>query len=140
MRPAPLPPGRLRLRHRALVIAEILAAYLPLMRRVRQNDLTQMVTVARTPSREPVAVPPDQAREAAFRLAQMTERVLGVLPTDRRCLITSLVVLRLLEHRCIPGRIVIGVGNDDGFVAHAWVEFEQEAVLPHSGFSRLTEM
>lgn len=140
MRPAPISPGRLPPGTRARVIHEILAAYIPLMRLVRTNDLPAMMVAARTPTRTPVPVSKEMARETAVRLGAMTERVLALLPTDKRCLITSLVVLRLLTHREIPARVVIGVKDDDGFAAHAWVEHEEIALSPTNGFTPLTEM
>lgn len=119
------------------MIAEILGAYVPLWRRVRAGDLDAMVRAARTRARAPVPVADEH--ETAARLGSMVERTLRVLPTDSRCLITSLVVLRLLEHRAIEGRLVIGVRNTEGFDAHAWVEHDGTPVLRAGDFTRLTE-
>lgn len=119
-------------------MSEIVAAYVPLWRRVRAGDLAAMVAAARTPTRQRVEVA-DPA-ETAARLGAMVERTLRALPTDSRCLITSLVALRMLEHRAIPATLVIGVDNRDDFGAHAWVEHAATPVLPAGDFARLTEL
>lgn len=139
-RPRALPAaGEVRLRHRAFIAAEILAAYLPLARLVRTNDVEAMVRVARRRDRTMSDVPPSDARATAIRLGKMVERLLRRLPDDR-CLIRSLVVLRLLGERGIPASLVIGVRAESGFGAHAWVEHEGRPVLPSAGFSRLLEL
>ena len=132
--------GEVRLRHRLLLAAEILAAYLPLARLVRANDVEVMVRVARRRDRPTSNLPASDARATAVRLGKMVERLLTVLPTDDRCLIRSLVVLRLLGQRGIPARLVIGVRAGSGFGAHAWVEHEGRPVLPAAGFDRLLEL
>jgi hypothetical protein len=57
-------------------------------------------------------------------------RILELLPTDSRCLIRSLVLMSLLEHRDTPCELVIGVQAEPVFAAHAWVECDGEALLP----------
>lgn len=133
-------PGEVRLRQRVLLAAEIVGAYLPLARLVRANDVEDMVRVARRRDRPTSTLPPPDARATAIRLGKMVERLLTVLPTDDRCLIRSLVVLRLLWQRGIPARLVIGVRAESGFGAHAWVEYEGRPVLPAAGFNRLLEL
>jgi hypothetical protein len=132
--------GEVRLRHRVLVAAEILAAYLPLARLVRSNDIEAMVRAARRHDCTAHSIPAPDDRATAVRLGQMVRRLLTVLPTDDRCLIRSLVVLRLLGQRGIPARLVIGVRAGGGFGAHAWVEHDGRPVLPAAGFSRLLEL
>jgi hypothetical protein len=139
--PLALPPaGEVLLRHRVLLAVEILAAYLPLARLVRTNDIEAMVREARRRDRPTGGLPDSDAGAIAFRLGLMVERVLRVLPTDDRCLIRSLVVLRLLGQRGIPARLVIGVRSGTGFGAHAWVEHDGRPVLPAAGFNRLLEL
>ena len=140
LEPLHLPPaGQLRLHHRLRLAAEILRAYLPLARAVRANDLDGMVREARGAGRL-IATAETERQDTAVRLGLMVERLLTVLPTDDRCLIRSLVVLRMLEVRGIPSRLVLGVRTQPGFVAHAWVEHDGRAVLPTAGFHRLLEL
>jgi hypothetical protein len=140
LQPRSLPPaGQLGLRDRLRLSAEILQAYVPLARTVRANDIHAMVREARRFERPPVTSEPDP-HATAVRLGLMVERLLTVLPTDDRCLIRSLVVVRLLEQRGIPSRLVVGVRTDPGFGAHAWVEHEGRPVLPTAGFRRLLEL
>jgi hypothetical protein len=73
------------------------------------------------------------------QLVASVMRLLGVLPTDSRCLIQSLVVLALLERRAVRSTLVIGVRVEPKFAAHAWVECDGEPLLPTgTGFARLT--
>ena len=132
--------GEVRLRHRVVLAIEILAAYVPLARLVRTNDVEAMVSAARRRSRTVSSIGAADARATAVRLGKMVERVLTVLPTDNRCLIRSLVVLRLLAQRGIPARLVIGVRADGAFGAHAWVEHDGSPVLPAAEFVRLAEL
>jgi Transglutaminase-like superfamily len=123
-----------------MLFAEIVAAYGPLWRQVRRNDLEAMAARARVPSRRPLVVPAGQQHETAARLGAIVQGALTVLPTDKRCLIRSLVTLRMLTHRSIDGRLVIGVLNEGGFGAHAWVEHDNVPVLPAASFQRLVEL
>jgi hypothetical protein len=139
--PLALPaPGEVRFRHRVLLAAEIMAAYLPLARLVRANDVEAMVRAARGHDRPASSLSDSDARATAVRLGKMVERVLTLLPTDNRCLIRSLVVLRLLGQRGIPARLVIGVRAGGRFGAHAWVEHDGRPVLPVAEFVRLVEL
>jgi hypothetical protein len=139
--PLALPaPGEVRLRHRVLLAAEIMAAYVPLARLVRSNDVQAMARVARSRDRPASSLPACDARATAIRLGKMVERLLTKLPTDDRCLIRSLVLLRLLGRRGIPARLVIGVRAGGGFGAHAWVEYDGRPILPAAGFDRLLEL
>jgi hypothetical protein len=138
--PIPLPPaGQVRLHHRLRLAAEILRAYLPLARAVRANNLDGMVQEARRHGCL-IATAETERRDTAVRLGHMVERLLTVLPTDDRCLIRSLVVLRMLEERGILSRLVVGVRTHPGFAAHAWVEHDGWPVLPTAGFHRLLEL
>ena len=57
---------------------------------------------------------PAQAHAAAVRLGAIVQRVTGPLPTDSRCLVQSLVLLRLLTRRSIDTVIVLGVQVEGG--------------------------
>src|SRR4051794_7330173 len=139
LQPLELPPRDLRRREQLRLAVEILVAYVQLLRLVRRNDLPEMVAGARC-----VVLPETSAsgdpHAAALRLASSVLRVLGVLPTDKRCLIRSLVLLRLLSQRSIDANVVIGVRSENGFEAHAWVEHAKRAVLPAGGYERLVEL
>jgi transglutaminase-like putative cysteine protease len=123
---------------RARLVAEILAAYVPLLRVVRRNDVRAMVVEARAVDR--TAVLPGDSHEVASRLGGIVRRTLKVLPTDGRCLIQSLVLIRLLARRSIEARLVIGVRGGGAFAAHAWVEHDGLPVLPVGDFDRLMEL
>jgi Transglutaminase-like superfamily len=131
-------PERVRPWHRARLMAEIVAAYVPLLRVLRGNDLAAMVAAARSP-RTTIGAPRDPSL-AAERLGWIVNRVLKLFPTDGRCLIQSLVVTRLLAARSIESRLVIGVSVHDSFEAHAWVEHAGTPVLPAGHFARLHEL
>jgi Transglutaminase-like superfamily len=132
--------GRVGLVDRARLTGEIVAAYAPLAPLVRSNDVEAMVARARRGDAPASALPEGDARRVAIRLGRITDRVLTALPTDDRCLIHSLVVLRLLHRRGIPTRLVVGVRDDAGFGAHAWVEHGGLPVLPDAGFHRIVEL
>jgi hypothetical protein len=125
-------------RRRVPLAAEILRAYPAAYRTVRSNDLTGMVAVARR-----AAPPSDRARaddhEVALRVGRATLRTLALVPTDARCLVRSLVVLRLLSRRGIESRLVIGVQPGPDFLAHAWVEHDGRPVTPEGEYARLME-
>jgi Transglutaminase-like superfamily len=73
------------------------------------------------------------------RLAKATTRTLAVLPTDSRCLMQSLVLIGLLSRRRISSVLVIGVKSKPDFQAHAWVEHDDQPLLPSGEFRRLVE-
>ena len=83
--------------------------------------------------------PTAEQHGTALRLGRAVMLTLRLLPTDRRCLVRSLVVCGVLARRGIPAQLVLGVRPDSGepFMAHAWVEHGGECVLPDEGFSRL---
>lgn len=68
------------------------------------------------------------------RLGQMVYRSLTVGPFHPRCLITSLVHLRLLRSQGHHADLVIGLSPDrHGKDAHAWVEIDGTDVGPPPG-------
>jgi hypothetical protein len=84
--------------------------------------------------------PPTAEQHAtALRLGRAVMLTVRLLPTDRRCLVRSLVVSGVLARRGIPAELVLGVrpNNAEPFMAHAWVEHGGECVLPDEGFNRL---
>ena len=125
---------------KAVLAAEVLREYVPALRTLRSNDLPAMVRAARTVSR---ISPPARAGQEYFvakRLGIATLSTLRLLPSDSRCLVRSLVVLRLLARRSLDGRLVIGVRPGRDFLAHAWVEYEGRPILPPGEFERLMEL
>jgi hypothetical protein len=98
----------------------------------------QAVNWARSTS-SPAAPVPDAA---VRRLSRAVERTLGPLPTDSRCLVRAVVLLRLLARRGRRGQIVIGVRKAGSFGAHAWVELDGRPVVfdEADGFERLAAL
>ncbi len=75
------------------------------------------------------------------RLGQAVARTLAIIPFDSRCLVRSLVLVRMLARRGIESTLVIGVDVDPVFSAHAWVESGGTPLLePMDGGSRLLEI
>jgi hypothetical protein len=127
--------GRLRL------AVEIMTAYVPAWHRLRTAELTEMIRAARDvrplPALRPAA---DEEHQIAVRLGGTVVRMLSVLPTDKRCLVRSIVLARLLARRQIPHVLVIGVRPGREFAAHAWLEHDGLALLPKGRFERLLEL
>ena len=83
----------------------------------------------------------NDARTAGLRLGRVVERTLRALPVDSRCLITALVLTRMLTRRGLESTFVLGVRAQPQFAAHAWVERDGVPLLPTtSDFHRLTEL
>ena len=137
--PAPLP-ARMGMRTRAWLVGEIVVAYVPLLRALRTNDLRRMVADARTLNGHRALPSIVDPHDQAVRLGWIVNTVLGVFPTDGRCLMQSLVLTRLLAARSIDSTLVVGVHVEAGFNAHAWVEHDGEAVLPVGPFEPLMRL
>jgi hypothetical protein len=123
-------PARVRL------AAEILASYVRVRWLMARLDLPEAVARLRAGDRNGVgSVNP-------FHMAGATARVLSLLPTDSRCLMRSLVLVRMLAVRGVASTLVIGVRTDPDFAAHAWVEWEGAGLLPTGSgeYRRLTEI
>lgn len=131
----PLSPGA-----KIALATEILTEYAPAWRILRHPNVVEMVRAARdvepSRSRAPAATEHDVAR----RLGRAVSKTLGVLPTDSRCLIRSLVLTRMLARRSITNTLVIGVRKTPEFSAHAWVEHDGRPILPAGEYTRLTEL
>ena len=138
-----LPVGRVRLtpRERIRLGAEIVRTYVAVRWWLLRRGLPGAIVAARrTEETRPVLDEPS-SRAAALRLGRSVERTLGALPFDSRCLIQSLVLVRILARRGVPSTMVIGVMAQPRFSAHAWVEHGGVALLPAgSRFHRLAEM
>lgn len=72
--------------------------------------------------------------------ASAVTRTLRLLPTDSRCLVTSLVLVRVLARRGVSTTVLIGVRPGSQFAAHAWVEYQGRALLPPGEYGRLAEL
>jgi hypothetical protein len=127
-------------RAKLALVGEILTEYVPSWRILREPNVLDMVNAARDVRPTGPAVPPAIEYEVARRLAKAVRRTLGLLPTDSRCLIRSLVLTRLLARRSIPNTLVIGVRKDPEFKAHAWIEHAGRPILPAGEYTRLTEL
>jgi hypothetical protein len=115
---APLGPvAKLRL------AAEILVVYARVRLRLRRQGLPWTRDSLRAHGQGGV----DAA--GAARAARAVTAVLRLLPTDSRCLITSLVLIGVLARRGGSASLVIGVVPEPTFAAHAWVEFDGVPLL-----------
>jgi hypothetical protein len=120
--------------------------YGPMRVRFRRDKLKSLVALARRDRQGASELTPEQAAALAIRLGKAVARTLMLLPTDSRCLIRSLVLLRLLARRNIEATLVIGVRgerhNDELFAAHAWIEHRGITLLGAGGghFARLLEI
>jgi hypothetical protein len=137
-----LPPSPLSPIARALLVAEVVAAYVHARRELRRSPIEPVVAKLRSDSSPPALAEEPQAQEEARRLGWIVGRTLTLVPGDTRCLARSLVLTRLLARRGIPAKLVIGARADPEFLAHAWVECEGRPVLsPGDGsFARLVEL
>jgi len=120
---------------RVRLAGEVIAAYVVVRWQLRRCDFPGALAAIR---HAPVA----RAPEDPHRLAGAVSRALALLPSDGRCLLRSLVLLRLLARRGDGGRLVLGVRPGERFAAHAWVERDGVALLPTGAgtFERLAEL
>jgi hypothetical protein len=131
-------------RRRVSLGLEILREYARVRWLMHSNDLPQVIALLRSldPPRQGWTGEPELARVIGQRLGSAVIHTLSVLPTDRRCLVRSLVLTRLLASRGIDSTFVIGVNADSEFSAHAWVERNGTPLLPTEGYvsRRLVEL
>jgi hypothetical protein len=131
------------LHEKVRLATEILSDYVRVRGLLWRRDLTATITALRagTPS-APTELRDLRAQAAGVRLGKAVARTLRLLPFDSRCLVRSLVLTSMLARRGIPATLVIGVGVDPEFAAHAWVESEGIALLPamNDSYRRLVEM
>ncbi len=128
-----------------LLITEILATYVITRWTMPRGDIRDVVSASRARLAD---APTERAQQTgaseqiAAHLGRAVDRTLRILPTDSRCLVQSLVLLRLLSARGISSTLIIGAHSRPDFAAHAWIEFAGFPVLPDQGFhdSRLLEL
>jgi hypothetical protein len=113
---------------RIVLATEILVVYMRVRLLLRRRTLPQTVATLRAGAGAGEPAAPLLAR----RLAGATVRTITLLPTDSRCLMRSLVLLRLLARRGLASELVISAPEPrPGFEAHAWIEYAGEPLLPH---------
>jgi hypothetical protein len=136
-----IPRERLALRQKVALAVEILAVYVSVCWRLRRRDIVDLVAANGARSGEWTPDCADTWR-VALRLAAAMRRTLRVVPTNKRCLVQSVVLSSLLSARGISSRLVIGAHSRPQFAAHAWVEHQGQPVLPRYDFgdSRLLEL
>ncbi len=127
--PLPLPA-------RGRIGAEIVATYVEVRWRMIRGDIGAVVTALRRDACD--QHDPSVARRIGLRLAWPVRRTLDPLPFDSRCLMRSLVLLRMLARRGVVCRLVIGVRPGQSFEAHAWIEHEGMPLLPTHRYHPLT--
>ena len=130
------PVSGLSLPARVRFAGEILVAY------VRVRWLMARLELPDAVARLRAGQPRTAGQVNPWHVAGATAKVMSLLPTDSRCLMRSLVLLRLLAVRGVATTLVIGVKTDPGFAAHAWVEWQGAGLLPTGGgeYQRLTEI
>ena len=138
----PLPPSPLSGPARALLVGEVVAAYVQARRKLRKSPIEPVLAALRSDASPPALVHGPQGFAEARRLGWIVGRTLKFVPGDTRCLARSLVLTRLLARRGIAAKLVIGARADPEFLAHAWVECDGRPVLsPGDGsFARLVEL
>lgn len=121
---------------RVKVAVEIVATYGEVRWRMLRSEVTRVVNALRQGAVD--LHTPYDAYRIGRRLAQPVRRTLDPLPWDSRCLMRSLVLLRMLARRGIVCQLVIGVRPGERFEAHAWIEHGGHPLLPTLGYERLT--
>ena len=122
--------------------SEIFLTYLTTRWYLRHGALPSVV--ARLRGIKPGRLHRSVGAEQGARLGRAVGRTLSVLPADSRCLVRSLVLLRLLARRGEAADLVIAArpGEAEGFDAHAWVEIGGQPLLPpaESPYARLVTL
>jgi hypothetical protein len=120
--------GRLSAHAKAHLALRIVASFLVVRLQVHRRPLPQLVgTLAETPARGGVHLPPRRLGNAVDRTLQVGRR----RPT---CLVSSLVLFRLLRRQGDAAELVIGLPlNAADKDAHAWVELAGMDVGPPPG-------
>jgi hypothetical protein len=135
---------RLSLGDKILLAGEVLRIYARARWLLWRRDLPSVVVAVEEagPASSAPAPTGSSALRLGARLARVTSRCLGALPTDSRCLIRSVVLMSLLARRGIASSLVIGVSPGDRFEAHAWIERDGQPLLPagNGAYSRLLEL
>ena len=137
-RAAELTCSRMRLLARIRLAVEIWTTYVQVRWLVLRHPIDEVV--ARLRGGAAADRPAAEAQIVARRLERPVVRSLGILPWDSRCLMRSLVMLRMMARRGVACDLVLGARTQEAFKAHAWVEHEGHALLPTLGFETLTSI
>lgn len=127
-------PADLRVR----VALEIVTTYVEVRWRMWRGDVSAVVETLREGAIDVHSQ--YDAYRIGRRLSQPVRRTLDPLPWDSRCLMRSLVLLRMLARRGVVCQLVIGVRPGETFEAHAWIEHGGHPLLPTLGYERLTTL
>jgi hypothetical protein len=132
---------RLGSAQRFRVAAEIVACYASARWWMLRLSFPEAVAAARDiRPKARIELTDDELHLAGIRLGKAVQRTLRALPVDSRCLVTALVLTRMLARRGIDSSFVLGVRSQPRFSAHAWVERNGVALLPTTpDFHRLSE-
>jgi len=133
------PAPRLRLGQRLTLGAEIVRAYLTVRRLSSRRTLPDVVLALRDVAALRGLPLPDPCVDGV-RLGRAVMRALVLTPGGTKCLMQSLVLLRLLARRGIgDAELIIAVQPGPAVLdAHAWVELSGRALLPPgAGHERL---
>jgi transglutaminase superfamily protein len=111
--------------------SEIVRAYLLVRRLSARQPLPAVVAALRAAPAGPALVLPEPHIDGV-RLGRAVMRALVLTPGGTRCLMRSLVLLRLLARRGVTdGELIIAVQPGPAVLdAHAWIELESRALLP----------
>jgi hypothetical protein len=127
---------RMPLDLRLRIALEIVVTYMEVRWRMFRGDVRDVVSSLRGGAVD--VHNPYDAYRIGRRLRYPVRRTLDPLPWDSRCLMRSLVLLRMLARRGVVCQLVIGVRPGESFGAHAWIEHGRYPLLPTLGYERLT--
>jgi hypothetical protein len=118
-------------RAKAALAVEIAGSYAVARWSLRRRGLRSALAALRARAGSTARPQSEHDRLAAgLRLGRAVGSTLRVLPVDSRCLMSSLVLTRMLASRGIESDLVISVRPGEKFAAHAWVEHGGLALLP----------
>ena len=118
-------------RAKVALACEIAAAYAVARWTLRRRGLRPALARLRAGAERGARPGSERDRMAAgIRLGRAVSQTLRVLPVDSRCLMSSLVLTRMLARRGIESQLVISVQPGEKFAAHAWIEHGGLALLP----------
>ncbi|MGH7444947.1 MAG: lasso peptide biosynthesis B2 protein [Longimicrobiales bacterium] len=117
-----------RLSHRTRTAIRIVTAFVLIRRMMGRSELPDLVHHLASSAR------PHRAAQHPRTLGRAVAAVLRVGPLRARCLVTSLVLYRLLREDGYAPVLVIGMPEKaDTPMAHAWVEIAGHDVGPPPG-------
>lgn len=110
------------------LVLRIWLAFLLVQIRLQREPLPELIARLRDPGR------PDRRRYPPARLSRAVHKSLRLGERRPRCLVTALVLFRLLREQGDPAELVIGLPPDaPNHEAHAWVELRGADVGPPPG-------